>query len=210
MPDALQSSAIRFGLIPGVFNGVYSLPPEYQTVPDALTLLTYAFLHGDIWHLLGNMVFLWVFADNVEDALGHLRFLLFYCLSAIGAGYVHVLATPASDAPVIGASGAVAGVVAGYVLLHPFAKVWILAVGRTPAATRLAMGHRLLGTIPGLRSIRRRRRAKPPGGPISAGSSSVPVWCWYCGAAVFPCSAATPARNGILKASVLTTPRPAE
>lgn len=130
--DALQSSAISFGLIPAVFNGVFALPADYQTIPDALTLLTYAFLHGDIWHLAGNMAFLWVFADNVEDALGHVRFLAFYCLSAIAAGYVHVLATPASEAPVIGASGAVAGVVGAYLILHPFAKVWILAIGRIP------------------------------------------------------------------------------
>lgn len=130
--ESFQASTIRFGLIPVVFNGDLALPPEYQTIPDALTLLTYSFLHGDIWHLLGNMVFLWVFADNVEDSLGHLRFLAFYGLSAIGAGYIHVLVAPTSEIPVIGASGAIAGVVAGYLMLHPFAKVWILALGRIP------------------------------------------------------------------------------
>jgi membrane associated rhomboid family serine protease len=131
-PDAIQSSAISFGLIPAVFNGAFDLPADYQAVPDGLTLLTYAFLHGDFWHLFGNMIFLWVFADNVEDLLGHWRFLAFYCLSAMGAGYAQVLAAPASEMPVIGASGAVAGVVAAYLVLHPFAKVWILALGRIP------------------------------------------------------------------------------
>jgi membrane associated rhomboid family serine protease len=130
--DTLQGSAISFGLIPAVYNDTVDLPAELQTIPDVFTLLTYAFLHGDIWHLFGNMIFLWVFADNVEDSLGHWRFLAFYCLSAIGAGYVHVLAAPSSEVPVIGASGAVAGVVAAYLLLHPFAKVWILALGRIP------------------------------------------------------------------------------
>jgi membrane associated rhomboid family serine protease len=130
--DAVRSAAISFGLIPAVLNGDYVLPAGYQTVPHLLTLLTYSFLHGDVWHLLGNMIFLCVFADNVEDSLGHLRFLAFYCLSAAGAGYVQVLASPTSDIPVIGASGAVAGVVAAYFMLHPFAKVWILALGRIP------------------------------------------------------------------------------
>jgi len=128
----LQGAAIRFGLIPGVLNGDFVLPASYQTIPDALTLLTYSFLHGSFWHLAGNMVFLWVFADNIEDSLGHVRFAIFYVLSAIGAGYVYVLADPGSDIPVIGASGAVAGVVGAYFVLHPNAKVWILAFGRIP------------------------------------------------------------------------------
>jgi membrane associated rhomboid family serine protease len=82
------------------------------------------------------MIFLFVFADNLEDALGRWRFLAFYCLSAVGAGYVHVLAGPYSEAPVIGASGAVAGVVAGYLILFPYSKVWILAFGRIPLHLR--------------------------------------------------------------------------
>jgi rhomboid family protein len=130
--EAVQGEAIRFGLIPAVLTGDYVLPPEYQAIPNGLTLLTYAFIHGDVWHLAGNMIFLWVFADNIEDSLGHFRFLAFYCLSAIGAGYAQVLALPTSDIPVIGASGAIAGVVGAYFVLHPFAKVWILAFGRIP------------------------------------------------------------------------------
>jgi len=130
--EAVHGAAIRFGLIPAVISGDLALPPDYQVLPNALTLFTYAFLHGDIWHLAGNMMFLWVFADNVEDSLGHLRFLAFYCLSAAGAGYAQVLAVPDSSIPVIGASGAVAGVVGAYFMLHPFAKVWILALGRIP------------------------------------------------------------------------------
>src|SRR5690606_28141004 len=86
----------------------------------------------DFWHLIGNMVFLWVFADNVEDAMGHVRYAIFYLLCALGAGYAYVLSAPASQAPVVGASGAIAGVVAAYFMLHPTQKIWVLLFGRIP------------------------------------------------------------------------------
>jgi membrane associated rhomboid family serine protease len=130
--DSDQATAISFGLIPAVFNNLVARPDALAEVPDWLTLLTYAFFHGDIWHLLGNMIFLWVFADNIEDSLGHGRFLAFYFLCAIGSGYVYVLSDPSSQAPVIGASGAIAGIVAAYFILYPYAKIWILAFGRIP------------------------------------------------------------------------------
>jgi membrane associated rhomboid family serine protease len=130
--DVSQSSVYSYGLVPAVFNDLVQRPPELTGVPDWLTILTYAFLHGDIWHLLGNMVFVWVFADNIEDALGHVRFFIFYCLCAIGAGYAFVLSDPSSETPVVGASGAVAGIVAAYFLLHPRAKIWVLIFGRIP------------------------------------------------------------------------------
>jgi len=127
-----QASVLSFGLIPAVFNDYVVLPADLDIVSDQLTLVTYAFLHGNLWHLVGNMVFLWVFADNVEDAFGHVRFVLFYVMCAIAAGYTYVLTDPTSQAPVIGASGAVAGIVAAYLLLHPRQKVWVLALGRIP------------------------------------------------------------------------------
>jgi membrane associated rhomboid family serine protease len=130
--EPAQASAISFGLIPAAFNGQAERPVEIAAVPDLLTLVTYAFLHADLMHLLGNMIFLWVFADNVEDALGHLRYLVFYMLCAIAAGYAFVLSDPTSHAPVIGASGAVGGNIAAYLLLHPRAKVWILLFLRIP------------------------------------------------------------------------------
>lgn len=119
-------SATSLGLIPAVFNGLAERPAGFSYVPDALTLATYAFVHGDIWHLLGNMIFLWVFADNVEDALGHFRYFIFYILCAVAAGYAFVLSDPTSHSPVIGASGAVGGNIGAYLLLHPRAKIWIL------------------------------------------------------------------------------------
>ena len=95
-------------------------------LPEDVTLLTYMFVHGSFWHLFGNMAFLFVFGDNVEDALGHGRFIVFYLLCGIVAAIAHSLMTHASDVPLIGASGAVAGVVGAYVMLHPNVRVWVL------------------------------------------------------------------------------------
>lgn len=133
----VEATTGTYGLVPAFFTGVEMRPPEYWAVPDAATLVTYAFFHADFWHLAGNMIFVWVFGDNVEDALGHIRFAIFYVLCAIAAGFAFVLSAPGSDAPIIGASGAVAGIVAAYVMLYPRAKVWILALGRIPLRLRV-------------------------------------------------------------------------
>lgn len=101
-------------------------------VPERLTLLSYMFFHGDFLHLAGNMLFLWVFGDNVEDSMGHLRFLIFYFACGIFAGLVHVFMVPGSPNPLIGASGAVAGVIAAYLMLHPRVRVWVLAFQAIP------------------------------------------------------------------------------
>jgi membrane associated rhomboid family serine protease len=130
--NAAQASAFTFGLIPAAFNNIAERPDELMAVPDAATLITYSFLHADLLHLAGNMLFLWVFADNVEDALGHVRYLIFYLLCAAAAGYAFVLSDPSSEIPVIGASGAVGGNIGAYLLLHPRAKIWILLLLRIP------------------------------------------------------------------------------
>ncbi|MDO9381630.1 MAG: rhomboid family intramembrane serine protease [Hyphomicrobiaceae bacterium] len=96
-------------------------------VPEFLTPITYMFFHGDFLHLAGNMLFLWVFGDNVEDAMGHARYLLFYLACGAFAAFVHAIVGPESDSPLIGASGAVAGVIAAYIMLHPRVNVWVLA-----------------------------------------------------------------------------------
>jgi membrane associated rhomboid family serine protease len=127
----LQSSAYGLGFTPVVLSD--GLPtPNFVYVPEVATYITYAFLHGDVIHLAGNMLFLWVFGDNVEDALGHLRFLLFYLASAAAGALLHGFVLPGSEAPLIGASGAVAGVVAAYVILHPRVKLWVLVLWRIP------------------------------------------------------------------------------
>ena len=92
------------------------------------TFITSAFLHGGIWHLLGNMLFLYIYGDNLEDQMGPAWFLIFYLTCAIAAGMVQWLSAPYSQIPVIGASGAVAGVMGGYLLLFPKAKVDVLFI----------------------------------------------------------------------------------
>jgi membrane associated rhomboid family serine protease len=131
-PGSGALAAVGLGYIPYYAFGAPDLPLEYTLVPEQLTYLTYAFLHGDIFHLGGNMLFLWVFGDNVEDALGHFRFLVFYLLCAICGAAFHGFVASTSQVPLIGASGAIAGVVAAYLILHPRVKIWILAFGRIP------------------------------------------------------------------------------
>lgn len=100
------------------------------------SFVTYAFLHADIVHLGGNMLFLWVFGDNVEDAMGHVRFLIFYCLCAAAGAFAHSLVDPCAEYPLIGASGAVAGIVAAYLILHPKVRIWVLLFARIPLPIR--------------------------------------------------------------------------
>jgi membrane associated rhomboid family serine protease len=104
-----------------------SFTEDGYAVGEEATLLTYMFFHADVFHLVGNMLFLWVFGDNVEDAMGHLRFLVFYLACGVFAALFHAWMLPDSDLPLIGASGAVAGVIAAYLMLHPKVGVWVLA-----------------------------------------------------------------------------------
>lgn len=127
-----NADVLGLGYIPAVMNDLAFLEPSDVIVPKNFTYITYAFLHADIFHLGGNMLFLWVFGDNVEDALGHLKFLVFYLACAVGGAWLHGVILPDSEAPLIGASGAIAGVVAAYLLLHPRVKVWVLVLMRIP------------------------------------------------------------------------------
>jgi membrane associated rhomboid family serine protease len=104
-----------------------SFSEDGYAIGEEATLLTYMFFHADVFHLVGNMLFLWVFGDNVEDAMGHLRFLVFYLACGVFAALFHAWMLPDSDLPLIGASGAVAGVIAAYLMLHPRVGVWVLA-----------------------------------------------------------------------------------
>lgn len=125
----------------GVLGGAAMGPLDGIAVPERYTLLTYMFFHGDLLHLASNMAFLWVFGDNVEDAMGHAKFLLFYLLCGILAALVHTMMLPLSRAPMIGASGAVAGVIAAYLMLHPRVRIWVLALRVIPL--RLTAGFAL-------------------------------------------------------------------
>jgi membrane associated rhomboid family serine protease len=101
-------------------------------MPERFTLVSYMFMHGSWIHLIGNMLFLWVFGDNIEDAMGHWRFIMFYLMCGIFAALLHTWINPDSEIPLVGASGAVAGVIAAYFILHPKVKVWVLALWRIP------------------------------------------------------------------------------
>ena len=111
---------------PREFTTVFAIIPKMATVDFShftLTLLTSMFLHGSITHLGGNMLYLWIFADNVEGILGHVKFTIFYFASGLAAGIVQTLVDPTSIIPIVGASGAIAGVLAAYMILFPHAKV---------------------------------------------------------------------------------------
>ncbi len=128
-----QHYAASFAIVPselykvGMFGGSARGPFDIIAVPEWMTLVSYMYLHGDFMHLTANMLFLWVFGDNVEDAMGHGRFLLFYTLCGVAGALAHAFMGPASSIPLIGASGAVAGCLAAYLMLHPHVRVWVLA-----------------------------------------------------------------------------------
>lgn len=123
-PQAFEWFAVEYGMIPIVVRGL--VPQPVAWLPDWANLVTYAFLHGDWLHLGTNMLFLWIFGDNIEDALGHLRFVVFYLACAVLAALVHIAFNLDSNGPLIGASGAVAGVMGAYILLYPHARVFVL------------------------------------------------------------------------------------
>lgn len=128
-PDTGQYA---FALTPVVYFNDLELPDYFVHVPTELTLVTYIFMHGSWMHLLSNMAFLWVFGDNIEDAMGHVTYLVFFVLCGVVAGLAHGLVQPDSHTPLIGASGAIAGVVGAYLILHPRVKLWLLLLWRIP------------------------------------------------------------------------------
>ena len=119
-----QLSVLSYGAIPALVFG--EAEPAPWMVAPSLSLLTANFLHGSWWHLIGNMLFLRVFGDNIEDAMGHGRFFAFYLICGIGAILAHAIAQPDSTMPVVGASGAVSGVMGAYLLLHPRSSILTL------------------------------------------------------------------------------------
>ncbi|MBI3634662.1 MAG: rhomboid family intramembrane serine protease [Candidatus Rokubacteria bacterium] len=121
---AAQEFVVEFGLVPCRLSGACAAAGEFPH--PALTIFTSMFLHGGLFHLAGNMLYLWIFGDNVEDTLGHGRFLIFYVLSGIAAALVQTGMSPASAVPMIGASGAVSGILGAYLLLFPHATVLTL------------------------------------------------------------------------------------
>ena len=115
-----------YGLIPSVLMGYDQLPMDLYAVPAYLTIFTSMFMHGGFMHLIGNMLYMWIFADNIEDSLGPKKFIIFYLLSGIGAATAQILMDTHSQVPMVGASGAIGGVLGAYLINHPNARVLVL------------------------------------------------------------------------------------
>lgn len=129
---AAIEASLSYGMIPAVLFDYQQLPPRLAVIPAEATILTSMFLHADWLHLGGNMLYLWVFGDNIEDSMGHVRFVIFYLLCGIAAALTHALIEPQSTMPLIGASGAISGVLGAYLLLHPRVRVIALVLPWLP------------------------------------------------------------------------------
>ncbi|GIS78362.1 MAG: rhomboid family intramembrane serine protease [Candidatus Pelagibacterales bacterium] len=115
-----------YGLIPSVLMGHDQLPMDLYVVPAFITIFSSMFMHGGFMHLIGNMLYMWIFADNIEDNLGPAKFIIFYLLCGIGAAMTQVFMDVNSQVPMVGASGAIGGVLGAYLINHPNAKVLVL------------------------------------------------------------------------------------
>ena len=115
-----------YGLIPSVLMGKNQLPIDLYVLPAYLTIFSSMFMHGGFMHLIGNMLYMWIFADNIEDNLGPKKFIIFYLLSGIGAAMAQVFMDTNSQVPMVGASGAIGGVLGAYLINHPHARVLVL------------------------------------------------------------------------------------
>jgi membrane associated rhomboid family serine protease len=139
---ALQSFITSWGVVPTEYSAGQDLPP-YIPLPFWTTLVTSMFLHGGWAHIFGNMLYLWIFGDNLEHTLGRVRYLFFYLATGLAAGLAHILANGDSGIPSVGASGAISGVLGGYLLLFPRNRVRVLmgyyGVTAVPAFVMLGM-----------------------------------------------------------------------
>lgn len=127
--EGLENFLLRFGAIPEhLTHPFFRDPSSLYILPSALTIFTSMFLHGGLIHLLGNMLYLWVFGNNVEDYLGHIKFIVFYLISGFFAAFIHTLSDVNSITPMIGASGAIAGILGAYLILFPRANVSTLFI----------------------------------------------------------------------------------
>ena len=141
-PRPGQAFVFQYGAIPSLVFGHAELPDEVAAIPAVMTLVTSMFLHGGWMHLIGNMLYLWVFGNNIEDSMGHARFIVFYVACGVLAALSHAITDATSQIPMVGASGAISGVLGAYVLLFPRAHVLVLipGIGMTRVAAGLVLG----------------------------------------------------------------------
>lgn len=132
-----QLMVYSLGMIPSVLFNDAQLPPELYLIPSELTIVSSMFMHGGFMHLAGNLLFLWVFGNNIEDSMGHVRFIIFYLLCGIAAALCQAILDPSSSIPMIGASGAISGILGAYLVLHPHAKVLTVIPFIIPLAFRI-------------------------------------------------------------------------
>ena len=114
------------GFIPASLHDPSAAPSEALGIPPFGTIFISMFLHGSVLHLAGNMLYLWIFGNNIEDAMGHFRFIVFYLVSGVAAALSMAYVDPLSHVPMVGASGAISGVLAAYILLYPRARVTVV------------------------------------------------------------------------------------
>lgn len=124
--QGFQQAVFAFGVIPAVLFENARLPAELDLLPAELTVISSMFLHGGWMHLIGNMLYLWIFGNNIEDVMGHKRFVVFYLLCGIAAALAQAMAYPSAQIPMVGASGAISGVLGAYLLLFPHARIYVV------------------------------------------------------------------------------------
>ena len=131
-PNGELRALYAFGLIPGELFGGVEINPAVGRLPGWMTIFSSMFLHGGWMHLIGNMMYIWIFGDNIEASLGHLRYLAFYLICGVAAAFAQIAVAPGSEVPMIGASGAISGVLGAYLMLHPRANirvfVWFILI----------------------------------------------------------------------------------
>jgi membrane associated rhomboid family serine protease len=121
-PQYRNFLVFKYGAIPFEITHAVDINPKVAFGPY-VTLVTSLFLHGSLWHLIGNMWFLWIFGNNIEDIVGHFKFLLFYLLGGVAASLLQILLTSGSNIPIVGASGAVSAILGAYILKFPLARI---------------------------------------------------------------------------------------
>jgi membrane associated rhomboid family serine protease len=149
--DQGQLAVLAYGFTPANFFGQDTLAGDIPYIPATLTIFTSMFMHGGWMHLGGNMLYLWIFGDNIEASLGHARYLIFYLLCGVAAALAQGFAAPGSDIPMVGASGAISGVLGAYLVLHPrsnikvFVFLIIITVINVPAF--IVLGFWIVGQL---------------------------------------------------------------